>query len=245
MARKWRLFVLFVIAGSAIAIQINAEPAEYSHTERLARTNLAELRSLQEGQYVEARNLLLQSKRRTQDILDLVPVQGDDKLVQLILAGWTQEGKLYEQILAGYDAYEWGATHAQVEYTPDPIQFIKKKSDQYGKKLVPLMLECLWKSHPGWNPWRKLAAIELLKQHGDASILPPLVDRLPHERDPAVRQALTELILKFGDPKTVERLTGTIKATEDRRLELEKLKADLDAKLKDAKPEEPAAPAPK
>jgi hypothetical protein len=57
----------------------------------------------------------------------------------------------------------------------------RSASRNYGDQLVPLMVECLWKTGRNWRgykAWRMYAVVEYLKRHGDASILDPSIDVL-------------------------------------------------------------------
>ena len=117
---------------------------------------LTHLAGLHGKKYVEARDKVLGDETKMMRLLIKKSLPESLLSVKIILLGWKSHGTVYKQMLSGFERYEHIARNAIIPYEPRPELFAKEWSKVYGKLLVPLMLECLWK-HPEWKSWRKPA----------------------------------------------------------------------------------------
>lgn len=96
---------------------------------------------------------------------------------------------------------------------PEEIrQTLRRHAQIHGEKLVSFLVCLLWKSYEAWHvePWKRIAVIDILKEHGNASILPPMIEVLSQEEDAAVVKSLIDLIVNVANDQTVQELDQAI-----------------------------------
>jgi len=202
-----------------------------------AKTKVTQSIEKQGDEYVEARDWLVQHP----EALGLLG-QGSwkEQWVKRICEAWIENRKLYEQVLGRFELVESRARRGVAVLTPGDSYVLKTFSMRHGEKLVPLMVECLWKTGRHWRrykAWRVLGVVEYVKWVGDSSVVDPAIHVLATHSweggvtpdpgaeyprmDPSHRACAeivdqmapydpVELILQFGDESTVAKLTGVM-----------------------------------
>jgi len=96
---------------------------------------------------------------------------------------------------------------------PEKIrQTLRRHAQAHGKKLVPFVVCFLWKPYDVWvvEPWKKIAVIDILKEYGDHTIVPPMAEVLTQQEEETVVKSLIGLIAKVANDETVQILNQAI-----------------------------------
>jgi hypothetical protein len=99
-------------------------------------------------EYIEARNWLIERP----EALDLLHEDSwKQRWVKRICQGWMEHRELYERDMRGFESAEIVGRGAVVTMVPDAVSWGRTGSGAYGDKLVPLTVECLWKTGRRWR----------------------------------------------------------------------------------------------
>lgn len=232
---KINLCVLFLVFGFAAAggVCLSGEVCE----KRL----IHELTNLEGIAYQKKRDSLLENTAQLERLLQL-DVKDTSQLVQKrILASWLSSRQLFADMLKGMSKHEISAMNSVKERKPNPISFAQAWAGKYGETLSPLAVEVVWK-RADWVEWRTLAMLEILKVHGNDSILVPIVDRLAAERNENIRNSLLQVLSVKGGRKTLERLKARAQETKASVKVILRCARNVEERLEKAKTTNPASP---
>lgn len=216
-----------IALGTTLAVSgVAATPIEQ------AKAKIAQCVEKQGDEYVEARDWLLSHP----EALELLSeISWRETWVKRICDAWMKQKDLCERAMRGFDLAEIHAK-TSVRVVVPSLSTVKNWSRNCGDALVPVMVECLWKTGSDWRrykAWRRYAVVEYLKRHGDASIVEPAVESLvsqswngkedpdpgseyprmdpftavgAHDTDQLAPYTPVKLIVEFGEKDTLQEL---------------------------------------